>query len=385
MKGKKFKVIIFHLITSIDKGGAENHLYSLIKKQVESNDNVYVIYLKGNNYWKKYYKKIGVKVFKINFENNINIFNLISVFIKIQKLILKYNPKIVHAHLSIMELIGAILKYKLRGKFRFIVTKHLDSFFLEASFGQKKIINGSNIDKFIINQSDKVICISKQVKNYFKKKIPYNNKYKLIYYGFNPQEFKNSKNIKQKLIDLKKKYKINKGEKIFCNVARHVKQKSIHVILNAFSLYLKKQKKSKLILVGKGPETVKLKIIANKLGIGKNVSWINNYENIKDIYTLSDVFILSSKYEGLGLVLLEAMDSQIPIIATNASAIPEIIINNYNGLLFRAEDHKNLALMLERIHNVKLRKKFIRNGSMFLKSKFNLNTMALLTKNVYRK
>ena len=67
-------MIIFHLISSIDKGGAETHLYSLIKKQVKRK-KIYVIYLKGNDYWKKYYNKIGVKVFKINFENNLNIFN----------------------------------------------------------------------------------------------------------------------------------------------------------------------------------------------------------------------------------------------------------------------------------------------------------------------
>ena len=75
----------------------------------------------------------------------------------------------------------------------------------------------------------------------------------------------------------------------------------------------------------KGPETRNLKDLCDELEISRNVIWINNYENIKDIYLLSNVFILSSKYEGLGLVLLEALSSKIPIIATNTSAIPEII------------------------------------------------------------
>ena len=66
-------MVIFHLISSIDKGGAETHLYSLINKQVQEKKNLFNIF-KGNDYWKKYYKKIGVKVFKINFENNLNIF-----------------------------------------------------------------------------------------------------------------------------------------------------------------------------------------------------------------------------------------------------------------------------------------------------------------------
>ena len=65
---------IFHLISSIDKGGAETHLYSLINEQVKEKKKVFVIYLKGNDYWKKYYKKIGVHVYKVNLENNLNIF-----------------------------------------------------------------------------------------------------------------------------------------------------------------------------------------------------------------------------------------------------------------------------------------------------------------------
>ena len=91
--------------------------------------------------------------------------------------------------------------------------------------------------------------------------------------------------------------------------------------------------------------------------ISKNVIWIDNYENIKDIYILSDVFVLSSKYEGLGLVLLEALSSKIPIIATNTSAIPEIIKNNYNGLLFNPGDYKSLSIKLKEIQKYKFKKK----------------------------
>ena len=96
--------------------------------------------MKGDDYWKKYYNKIGVKVFKINFENNFNIFKFIFVLVKIKKIIEKFKPDIVHSHLLTMELIGAIIKFKFKDRFKFITTKHLDSFFLEASFGHKKFL-----------------------------------------------------------------------------------------------------------------------------------------------------------------------------------------------------------------------------------------------------
>ncbi len=376
-------MIIFHLITSIDKGGAETHLYHLIKKQVESENTVFVIFLKGNGYWKKYLNKIGVKVYRMSFERRYNFFNFLRVFFGLQKLIIKHKPKIVHAHLTTMELFGALLKYTLRNKFSFVVTKHLDSFFLEASFGRKKFFRGIFIDKFIINRCDKVICISNQVKKYFKEKIPYSQKYKVIYYGFSIKDFKSSPNINKTLKNIKLKYKINQKDIIFSNIARHVKQKSLDVLIKAYSIYAKRKKNSKLILVGKGPETNNLKKLAVQLNINKNICWINNYEKIKDIFILSDVFVLTSEYEGLGLVLLESMSSKTAIIASNTSAIPELIKNNFNGFLFSKGNYQELADKFKLIENFKIRKKFEKNGFNFLIKNFNLDKMNSSTTKIY--
>ena len=374
---------IFHLITSIDKGGAETHLYSLIKKQVENKNTVLVIYLKGNGYWKKYLNKIGVQVYKINFDNKFNIYNFFKVFFGLEKLVIKHKPKVVHAHLTSMELFGALLKFKLKNKFSFIITKHLDSFFLEASLGRKKFLKGIIFDKFIINQCSKVICISKQVKNYFQSKIPYSKKYSVIYYGFSSKDFKSSPDIKNKINILKNKYRIQKNDIVLTNIARHVKQKSLDVLLKAHAIYLKKQKNTKLILVGRGPETKYLNNLALKLNTNQNIIWIDSYENIKDIYLLSDIFVLPSDYEGLGLVLLEAMSSKIPIIASNTSAIPEIIKNNKNGLLFKRGDYKKLAQKFKQLESYSIKKKLINNGDRFLKKKFNLDNMNSLTFDIY--
>ena len=88
-----------------------------------------MIYLKGNDYWKKYYKKIGVEVHKISLKNNLNIFQFLLALNQIRKLINQLKPNVVHAHLLSMELIGAIINFNSKHKFKFIVTKHLDSFF----------------------------------------------------------------------------------------------------------------------------------------------------------------------------------------------------------------------------------------------------------------
>ena len=136
-------------------------------------------------------------------------------------------------------------------------------------------------------------------------------------------------------------------------------------------------------MVGKGPETNNLKELSIRLNINQNICWINNYENIKDIFLLSDIFVLPSEYEGLGLVLLEAMSSKTPIIASKSSAIPEVIQNNYNGYLFQKNNSRNLAQKLFLIEDKNTQKKFKKNGTVFLKKKFNLNRMNKMTTKIY--
>ena len=127
---------ILHIITSIDNGGAENHLADLIHNQLKFYE-VFIIYFKGNNFHRKELENKGAIIFKINIFNK-NLFLLILGFFKILKVFKKTKPDIVHCHLWISEIYGFLLKVIFKDKIFLIVTKHLDSYIFEASFGKKK-------------------------------------------------------------------------------------------------------------------------------------------------------------------------------------------------------------------------------------------------------
>ena len=376
----KIKKKIFHLISSLDNGGAENHLASLVKEQIKDK-NIFVIYLRGNDYWKKKLEINGIKVIKLKLDKLINIFGLIKIIFNINSLIDIHKPDIVHAHLSSMELIASVIKFSTNKKFKLIITKHLDSFFLEASSGQNNIVQGVFIDKFILNNSDKIICISKQIKKYLLKKIKIpKNKITVIYYGLNTNDLENKKITYQKKLnstDLKNYF-------IICCIARHVKQKSLDFLIETFCEFQKNKNKSKLILVGNGPETKKLKNIAKKLGVNNHIIWINYAENVLDILKISNVFVLPSKYEGFGLVLLEAMYAKKPIIACKVSAIPEVIKDSWNGFLIKHGDVKDFVFKLSQIDQKKITKKLIQNSQVTLRKKFNFNKMIIATDEIYQ-
>ena len=78
---------ILHIITSIDKGGAENQLFCLVKGQINLGNKVYVVFFKGNHYWKKYLKKIGAKVYYCPYQNFYKIIKLFKFFFIINKII----------------------------------------------------------------------------------------------------------------------------------------------------------------------------------------------------------------------------------------------------------------------------------------------------------
>jgi len=379
MKKKK----LLHIITSIDNGGAENHLRDLISRQVSTYD-VFLIYFKGSNYHKDDLVSKGVKVFKIRFLNK-NIFLFVIKFLLVLKIFKNIKPDIVHCHLWISELYGLFLKLIYRKSFLLIVTKHLDSFFLEGSYGIKNFVRGIFIERIIFYYTDHVIFISKAVKKFFLKKIYITKKkYSVIYYGINLKKF--VKLNSKKKMNLKKKLDIDNKTFVLGCIARHVEQKSLDIIIKSFSLFVQKNPdiKAKLIMIGKGHLESELKHLAKDLNINKKIIWINYTDNINLYFNIFDMFCLSSRYEGLGLVLLESLASGVPVLATRSGAIPEIIINKKNGYLVKYGDINNFSKRI--IDTLKLSKKVTFKKSLSnLKNLFSLDRVFVATDKAYRK
>lgn len=374
---------ILHLISSINRGGAENHLIQLATYQASLNHSVSIIYLKGDGYWKKILEKKKIKVIFFEYDSYLNVLKFIKVIFKIHFFAKSFKPNIIHAHLSAMELIGAIIKICNFRKYKFIITKHLDSFFFEASAGTRHFFRGIFLDRLIFAISNRIIFISRQVKIFFLKKckIP-NCKYELIYYGI-LKSFK--KTNKKKIINIKKKFNIKKSDFVICNISRHVKQKNIDFLIKAFATFnMKYNNNSKLILIGSGPETEKLIELSKKIKISKKIIWIKFTENIPEFLKLSNVFCLPSLYEGFGLVLLESMVLKKPIIASNISAIPEVVKNNFNGILINPYKVNELINAFLRLQDLKYAKRLAANSEFLLNKKFQLSKMLKKTMYLYR-
>jgi glycosyltransferase involved in cell wall biosynthesis len=374
---------ILFAINSIDKGGAETHLVNLISGLLEKRINVSIFYTrKDNEFFKKKLENLNVKIFKKKEKINLNVVNFFLDFLYFRKLILQLNPNIIHVHLPYMELLTFLVLKTLKKKYKFIITKHVDSSLFNGSNRQQESFIGSFIGNLIYSRAKKIIAISQAVKKYVIDN--YNNinvkNIAVISYGI---EYKKLSTYTKTLNIFKKKYNLQ-GYYVLGVAARLVRQKSIDFLIKSFSEYNKNfNPKSKLLIAGKGPLKKELEDLVASLNLKKSVKFLGFQSDINTFYRSIDVFCLTSSYEGLGLAILEALACKKPIITSNCSAMPEIIKNNKNGFLV---DHLNigqLAKAIQALEDPKLRNKISFNSTKLLKKKFSLPLMIKKTIRIY--
>jgi len=374
---------ILFTITSIDKGGAETHLVNLVSVLVEKKINVSMFYTKNDNeFLKKKLDTLNVKIFKKKNNINLNIINFFLDFLYLRKLILRINPNIIHAHLPYMELLTFFVLLTLNKKYKFIITKHIDSSLLNGSNRQQESFIGSFIGNLIYSRTKKIIAISQAVKKYVIDN--YNNinvkNIAVIRYGIERKILSNSRKTLNKF---KKKYNLQ-GYYVLGVAARLVRQKSIDFLIKSFSEYNKNiNPKSKLLIAGKGPLKKELEELVASLNLKKSVKFLGFQSDINTFYRSIDVFCLTSGYEGLGLAILEALVCKKPIITSNCSAMPEIIKQNKNGLLVDHLNTRQLVKAIQALEDPKLRNKISFNSAKLLKKKFSLPLMMKKTIRIY--
>lgn len=126
--------------------------------------------------------------------------------------------------------------------------------------------------------------------------------------------------------------------------------KGVDVLLQAFAR-LMRHCAATLRIVGDGPERDRLRVLADRLGIGDAVLFFGVREDIPRLLQESSVFALPSRSEGLPNVVLEAMACGLPVVATRVGGTPELVQDGRTGLLVQPNDPEALRVALQRLLN----------------------------------
>jgi len=108
--------------------------------------------------------------------------------------------------------------------------------------------------------------------------------------------------------------------------------KNIPAVVQIFS-EVRKRIPSKLVMVGDGPEKAGAEQLARELRVERDVLFLGNQDLMEELLPLADVFLLPSTSESFGLVALEAMSAEVPVVASNAGGLPEVIEHGETGYL----------------------------------------------------
>lgn len=328
MKSKR----IIHLITTIERGGAEKQLLTLVREQVKSGLGVEVFYLKGAPELKHEFEYCGAAVNQILLKKSF----IRQVFTLRKHLNQDEAP--VHAHLPKSE----ILAFLSCSKGMFIFTRHNSEAFWP---GAPKILSNV-LSRFVAKRSASGVCISNAVKDYVIQRGELSKEYdlKTIYYGFEKIEQLDTK----ALAEIKSQLMVKPGVLRVGSIGRLVRQKDYPTLLSAMKQVIDSGIDAELFIAGEGIEKDNLVELTLKLGINKRVHWLGRTPFIKEFLSQLDLFVLPSIYEGFGLVLLEAMQANKPIIATNNSSIPEVLGKDYEGL-FETSNSKELSGLIRKV------------------------------------
>ena len=353
---------ILHVITTIERGGAEKQLLILVREQIKSGLNVSILYLNGLGSLRSEFERIGANVIG-KYSNKLFILQLLFGFFQCK------NYDIIHSHLPKSEIYSSIVFFK---KFK-VITRHN----AEPFFPRKNIYLSRLLSRIFTLNAKVIIAISHTVHDYLRnsKEISTQKKIVVIYYGY---DISNAKLTRSK-----------NEIPIILTIARLVNQKNLFTLLDAYS-QVRKEMNCELLIIGDGVLKNELVEYAHILGISKNVTWLGRIDNVNNYLSQCDVFTLTSYYEGFGLVLLEALQQECAIVASNVSAIPEVLGADFMGLFnpHNSSELKNkLIFALDPLGNSQLKKMGSLRLNLFLPSKMNqqlMNVYSLYISNMSR-
>lgn len=146
-------------------------------------------------------------------------------------------------------------------------------------------------------------------------------------------------------------------------------------LIEAMPLILQKQPAAQIVMIGQGPEERNLNALAQNLGIASQIRFLGYRKDAQQIIGMFDVFVLPSLSEGFPNVLLEAIMAGVPVVATNAGGVPEIVHHGKEALLVNPADATELAAaILHLADQPELRNILVKNALGRVKDQFDIRT-----------
>ncbi len=190
---------------------------------------------------------------------------------------------------------------------------------------------------FSINQSDGVTAVSGYLRDETYMRFEIDKKIEVI------PNFVDLDRFKRTTKEHYRKAVVQDGEKIITHVSNFRKVKRVADVAEVFAKVLASGIKAKLLFVGDGPERPIVEQLCRELGTCEHVRFLGKQDNVEDILSLSDIFMMPSASETFGLAALEAMSCGVPVISSDVGGLPELNRDGETGYVCKLGDVDAMA------------------------------------------
>lgn len=346
---------ILYVITGLAQGGAERVVCDLADKMLEKGHEVKIAYLTGDVLTRPNYNQIELIQISLT-----GAYSLPRVYLKLSKIIRDYRPDVVHAHMVHANILSRLIRTT-TPMTKLICTAHNSN---EGGYIRKLAYRITH------NLADLTTNVSKTAVSSFEidRAVPKGGM-KCVYNGVDFNSFIYHSSAREEII---KELTLKTDRKMILAVGRFNEQKNYPNLLKAVS-YLKKQTTEDflLLIAGDGELRTEIEALIVELDISDEVILLGRRNDVPTLMSACDVFVLSSDYEGLPTVLIEALACQAQVVSTDVSGVREIV-----GTCGKIVPTKNPISLAEAIkYRLQNSNKNV-SGQQHVKNKFDLDLIS---------
>lgn len=352
---------ILYIITGLGLGGAEKVVTELADALTDEGHEVQIAYLTGNVEVKPQSNEI--EIIYLGLESTYYLFPAIK---KLKKLIEQFQPDVVHSHMVHANIFARLCRLNIPMK-KLICTAHSTN-------------EGGTFRMFLYRLTNKLADINSNVSNEatdrFIAKKAFSNNAITTYNGIDLTKFV-----------FQKKSTLHSSKKLqLISVGRLNDAKDYPNLLHALTILIKTTTIDfQLKIVGDGSEEHNILDLTQQLNLENHVELLGRRDDIPDLLHQADIFILSSRYEGFGLVVAEAMACGCFVVATDCGGVKEVLGDT--GILVPPSDHKALANAIDQAMHLSPDQILLNNQKALahVQKNFDLKTVTTQWLEIYAK
>ena len=345
---------ILYVITGLGVGGAERVVTTVADRMVDAGHSVKIVYLVGNADVTP--NSQDIDIIKLNLESFSRLFIAAK---RLRNIILRYQPDVVHSHMFhsniLCRMVNSITPIN-----KLICTVHNSNEGGQVRMLAYKLTNF--LSDFNTNVSEEATD-SLVAKKAFKK-----SQISTVYNGIDTDYFKFNQ-VERNL--LRNQFNITKDTKVLISIGSMSEQKDYPNLFRAIQK-LANRKDYRFFIVGEGSLKDELHSLVERMGLKDSITFLGVRRDIPALLSMSDIFVLSSAWEGFGLVVAEAMSCKRVVVATDCGGVSEVVgsagflVEPNNSIVLAQALNEALSLSYEESCNigVNARNRIIDNYSL---------------------